>query len=67
MPYRAFLPTRGMYRKGIFMNDLKFNAVLSASFAAALTVACYPLTAPVISCVFDSLPVDWLSCSTPSA
>ena len=43
------------------MNDLKFNAVLSASFAAALTVACYPLTAPVISCVFDSLPVDWLS------
>lgn len=43
------------------MSDLKFNAVLSASFAAALTVACYPLTAPVISCVFDSLPVDWLS------
>lgn len=43
------------------MNDLKFNAVLSASFAAALTVACYPLTAPVISCVFDSFPVDWLS------
>ena len=32
------------------MRNLKFNAVLSASFAAVLTVACYPLLAPVVAC-----------------
>lgn len=43
------------------MNDLKFNAVLSASFAAILTVTCYPLAAPVIACAAGSAPVDWIS------
>lgn len=43
------------------MNDLKFNAVLSASFAAVLTVTCYPLAAPVIACAAGSAPVDWIS------
>ena len=43
------------------MNNLKFNAILSASFAAVLTIACYPLAAPVVSCAIAELPVDWIS------
>ena len=43
------------------MRNLKFNAVLSASFAAVLTVACYPLLAPVVACAASSLPIDWVA------
>lgn len=43
------------------MSNLKFNAALSASFAAVLTVACYPLISPLIACVVSSLPIDWVS------
>lgn len=40
------------------MNNLKFNTALSASFAVVLTVACYPLVAPVVACSIAALPVD---------
>ena len=43
------------------MNNLKFNAILSAAFATALTVACYPLAAPVVGCIAASLPVNWVA------
>lgn len=43
------------------MNNLKFNTALSASFAVVLTVACYPLVAPVVACSIAALPVDWIS------
>lgn len=43
------------------MSNLKFNAVLSASFAAVLTVACYPLISPLVARVVSSLPIDWVS------
>ena len=43
------------------MRNLKFNAVLSASFAAVLTVACYPLISPLVARVVSSLPIDWVS------
>lgn len=43
------------------MRNLKFNAVLSASFAIVLTVACYPLLAPVVACAASSLPIDWVA------
>lgn len=43
------------------MNNLKFNTCLSASFAVVLTVACYPLVAPVVACSIAALPVDWIS------
>lgn len=43
------------------MNNLKFNAILSAAFATVLTVACYPLAAPVVGCIAASLPVNWVA------
>ena len=43
------------------MNNLKFNAILSAAFATVLTVACYPLAAPGVGCVAVSSPVDWMT------
>lgn len=43
------------------MRNLKFNAVLSASFAIVLTVACYPLISPLVARVVSSLPIDWVS------
>lgn len=43
------------------MNNLKFNAILSAAFATVLTVVCYPLAAPVVGCVTVSLPVNWMA------
>lgn len=43
------------------MSNLKFNAALSASFAAVLTVACYPLISPLVARVVSSLPIDWVS------
>lgn len=43
------------------MNNLKFNAILSSAFATVLTVACYPLAAPVVGCIAASLPVNWVA------
>lgn len=43
------------------MNNLKFNAILSAAFATVLTAACYPLAAPVVGCIAVSLPVNWVA------